>query len=115
MVRQNGWTCFGLVDGITCIDVNAGVALMIAVSEALKNTVNLLRLPGQLDLHEQLANSHVNGITEESKLAHVASQYRKQKGVISLAEVAGDNALVKIVCFDSFQISSWGLALFALR
>ena len=111
---QKGWTCHGPADGVTCIDVNAGIALMIAVSEALEDAVNLLGLLWKLDLHEQFAYGHVDWITKESKLAHVASQNGEQKGVIGLAEVAGNHALVEIVCLDSFEVSAWSLTLFAL-
>jgi hypothetical protein len=115
IVCQKSGRFLSVTDTITSIDVNAWVALMITISETLKNTVDLLRLFRQLDLHEQFAYGHINRITEESELAHVASQYRKQKGVISFAKVAGNDAFVKIVCFDSFQVSSWRLSLFAFR
>lgn len=100
---------------ITCVDVDAGIALMIAISEALKDAIDLLRFLWQLDLHEQFSYSHVDGITEKSKFPHVASQYRKHELVVCLAEVARNDALIKVVRFDPFQVPTWGLALFALR
>jgi hypothetical protein len=46
---------------------------MIAISETLEHSVDLLRLFRELDLHEQLSYGHVDGIAKEGKLAHVTS------------------------------------------
>lgn len=71
---QKRRTWYRLADGVTCIDVNAGIALMVAISEALEDAVDLLGLLWQLNLHEQFAYGHVDRITKKSKLAHVTSQ-----------------------------------------
>lgn len=62
-----------IADAVTCVDVDAGIALVIAVGEALEHTVNLLCLFGQLYLHEQFANGHVDWVAEKGKFPHVAS------------------------------------------
>jgi uncharacterized membrane protein len=55
------------------VDVDAGIALMVAIGEALENSVYLLCLLGQLNLHKQLPHSHIDRISKEGKLAHVTT------------------------------------------
>ena len=99
---------------ITCVDVDARIAFVVAIGEALEHTVNLLRLLWQLNLHKQLAYRHVDWVTEKGKLPHVAAQDGKKKGVVGLAEVAGHNTLVKVIRLDPFEVPAGRLALLAL-
>jgi hypothetical protein len=88
---------------------------VVAICKSLKNSINLLRFLGKLHLHKQLAHRHINRIAKECKLAHVATQDGKKESIVSLAEVAGDDALVDIVGLDALEIVSWRLPLFPGR
>lgn len=57
----------------TGIYVDARIAFVVAVGETLQDSVDLLGFFGQFHLHEQLPDSHVDGIAEEGELAHIAS------------------------------------------
>lgn len=85
---------------------------MVSVSKTLEHSVDLLCLLGELDLHQQLAYGHVDWVTKEGELAHVTAQDGQEKGIVGLAEVASDDALVEIVGLDSLQIVARGFAFF---
>lgn len=70
--------------GQTWIDVDSWVALVIAVGKPLEDSVDLLRLFWQLNLHKQLSDSHINWISKEGKFPHVTPENRKHKWVIGL-------------------------------
>jgi hypothetical protein len=98
---------------LTRVDVDARIAFVIAVSKSLEHPVDLLGFFGEFNLHKQLADSHVDGISEEGKSAHVAAQHGKKKCVVGFAQEARDDALVKVVRLDSLQIMPWRFALFS--
>jgi hypothetical protein len=105
----------GGVTSLTRVDVDAGIALMVAVSEPLKHPVDLLGFLGKLNLHEQFANSHVDGISEKGKSAHVAAQHGEEERIVGFAQETSDDALVEVFGLDSFQVVSWRFALFSDR
>ena len=86
---------------------------MIAISKTLQHSVNLLCLFGKFHLHQQLANGHVKGVSKEGKASHIASQYRKKKGIVRLAQVASNDAFVNVICFNPFQIMAGGFTFFS--
>jgi hypothetical protein len=77
---------------------------VVSVGESLQHSVDLLRFLGKLNLHQQLAHSHVDGITEERKLAHIAAQHRQKEGIVGLAQIARNDALIDVVRLNSLQI-----------
>ncbi len=52
--------------------IHSRVALVVSVREGLQAAIDLLRLLGQLRLHEQLADRHVHGVAVEHEASHVA-------------------------------------------
>ena len=99
----------------TCVGIDTRVAFVVAIGKPLQHSVNLLCLFWQLHLHQQLADGHVYGVSKEGETAHVASQHRKKKGIVRLAQVAGDDTLIHVVCFDALQVMAWCFSFFPLR
>lgn len=47
---------------------------MVPVCKRLQEPIDLLGLFGQFNLHQQLSNSHINGVSEKGESSHVLSQ-----------------------------------------
>lgn len=88
---------------------------MVAVGEALENAIDLLCFFGEFYLHKQLADSHVDGIPEKGKFAHVTSQHGKQEGIFGFGQVASDGALADVVLLHALQVVSWRFTLLSFR
>lgn len=65
----------GHSSGLTSVYVDARIALMIAVCKTLEHSVDLLCFFGQLDLHEQFTDCHIDRVAEEGELAHITSKH----------------------------------------
>ena len=55
----------------TSVDEDTRIAFVVPVRKALQHSVNLLCFLGQLNLHKQLAYSHIDGVAKEGKFAHI--------------------------------------------
>jgi hypothetical protein len=100
--------------GLVWRGVDAGVALVVAVSKSLEAPVDLLCFFGQLRLHEQFTDCHVHWVSKEAEAAHVASKDSSRKGICALGQ-AGSNDTSAHDFLDAGQVFCWRLVLLSFR
>jgi len=83
----------------TRIGKDAWVAFMISVGKALQYAIYLLRFLGQINLHEDLAQRHIQWITKESKFSHEAAH----NGWVEFIELLGQGARYLTLWNDGFN------------
>jgi len=83
------------------VNINARVTFMIAIREALQNSVDLLGFFRQFHFHQQFSYGHVDWIPKESKFPHIAPEYSEGELVVSLRHYASNYTTVHVL-FQSF-------------
>ena len=86
---------------------------MVAISEALKDSVDLLCFLGQLHFHQQLPQGHVDGIPEEHEPPHIAPQNRQGKLVTMLGNDTRYQTPVDVL-LHTLEVSSWSFPFLSL-
>jgi len=59
---------------------------MISISKALKHAINLLRFLWQINLHQKLANRHIQRVSKVGELAHEAAHHSMAELIPTLGQ-----------------------------
>lgn len=87
---------------------------MISVRKRLQDPIDMLRLFGELNLHQHLSNGHVQRITEETEASHIAAQHILRE-FIRGARQDGRHHAPADRFFEADEVLGWGVSLLTFR
>lgn len=99
---------------LTSINEDTRIALMVSIRKALHKPIDLLRLLRQVDLHEKLANRHIQRIAEESEFTHEAAHDCDEELIVLFRQDTGNLAAINAF-LDPCQVFPCRLSFLPVR